>query len=127
MDDPPATYELIFRPREGYLHALIRSDTMTADMATEYLGRVAEKCDELYCDRVLIERDVPVTLSDSDLFHVTQYFFGLMGNRRVAFVNPHAKINEYMDFGITISTNRGANFRLFNGVAEAEAWLAPLG
>jgi hypothetical protein len=56
MDDPPATYELSFRLREGYLHTLIRSDTMTTEMAMEYLGRVAEKCDELCRERLLLER-----------------------------------------------------------------------
>jgi hypothetical protein len=39
-------------------------------------------------------------------------------------VNRHAKIHDEMNFAMTIGTNRGANYRLFDNVEEADAWLS---
>ena len=37
-------------------------------------------------------------------------------------VNP-TKITSEMEFAVMIATNRGANYRLFSSVPEAEEWL----
>lgn len=123
MSDLTHEYELTFERRPEYLHARIRSETMDQPMAYEYLRKVADKCRQVKATKLMLERDVPVMLKDIDLFHTTQFFLELIRGVRVAFVNPYIEIHEDMDFAITIGTNRGADYRLFNGVIEAEAWL----
>lgn len=123
MDQPLPNYELTFYQRDGYLHALIRSDTMTAEMAVEYLAAVAAECRKSKNELLLLERDVPVMLNDIDLFNTTKYFLDLIGDRYVAFVNPHLAIVKDMDFAILVGTNRGANYQLFNNVPDAVEWL----
>ncbi len=124
MSDPIQEYELTFDERPEYLHARIRSATMDQPTAREYLSKVANKVHQVKASKLMLERDVPVMLKDVDLFHTTQFFLNLIGGGiRVAFVNPYIQILEDMDFAITIGTNRGANYRLFDGVIEAEAWL----
>lgn len=123
MSELSQPYELTFEMRQGYLHARIRSESMDQPTALEYLRIVAERCTEEKAERLMLERDVPVMLKDVDLFYTTQYFLDLIRGTRVAFVNPYIEIQDDMDFAITIGTNRGADYRLFNGVVEAEAWL----
>lgn len=123
MSEPLHDYELKFERRPEYLHARIRSETMDQSMAHEYLAKVAEEVHSVKATKLMLERDVPVMLKDVDLFHTTQYFLNLIRGVRVAFVNPYIEIHDDMDFAVTIGTNRGANYRLFKGVVEAEAWL----
>ena len=123
MADIFKSYVLTWDERLGYLYAHLWSHQMTAEIAFEYLREAAEKCKELGYDKLLIYRDVPVMLPDADLFEATTFFLKLMEGRRVAFVNPHAEIAEDMDYAVTIGTNRGANYRLFNNFEPAEKWL----
>src|SRR4029077_6336709 len=122
MHDTTKPYELTFEERDGYLYARIKADTMNREMALAYLGEIADKCAELNCRLLILERDVPVMLPSGDLFFTTQDFMNMMKGRRVAFVNPHSTIENHMDFAITIGTNRGADFALHNTVAAAEKW-----
>ena len=125
--NPPAKpYELAFEERPEYLYAVVRSDTMQRDTALAYLTEIADKCAQLGCKRLLIERDVPVMLPDGDLFFVTNAFLELIKGRIVAVVNPHATLQDDMQFAITIGTNRGGNYKLFDNVPAAEKWLLRL-
>ncbi len=102
-------------------HATVSTDSQVWAVETTRLRVV---CTDPQHPTLMLERDVPVMLKDVDLFHTTQFFLNLIGGGiRVAFVNPYIQIHEDMDFAITIGTNRGANYRLFDGVIEAEAWL----
>ena len=116
-------YELRFEKRPDYLLAEVESGQMNETTAREYLGKIAAKCSETGAEAVLIIRDVPVMLADGDLFDITNYFLSLIGDRNVAFVNPHAEISEDMEFAIRIGTNRGGMYHLFSTVEEAERWI----
>jgi hypothetical protein len=96
---------------------------MNFSIAREYLTEVGEKCTELDCTSVLIERDVPVMLPVGDLLFATDFFRQLMKGRRVAFVNPHERIQTDMQVAIIMGTNRGADYHLFPTVEAAEKWL----
>lgn len=116
-------YELTFIEKDGFLHVVVRSQTIDRDSACSYLSKVAEKCDSDGYTRVLIERDIPVMLPFADLFLTTEYFLGLMKGRRVAFVNSHSSNGEDMNLAIMIGTNRGASYELFSDSESAMEWL----
>src|SRR5690606_13789805 len=116
-------YELRFEERPDYLYAVIRSDRMNAKIARSYLSEIAEKVNELNVDHLMIVRDVPVMLPDGDLFATTNFFLEKMRGKFVAFVNPHEKISEDMEFAIRIGTNRGGLYGLFVSAEDAEQWL----
>ena len=123
MNDPSKKYKLTFEPRSGYLYAFIKSDTMDTKMAAAYLGEIAEMCHEMRADRLLIERDVPVMLPDSDLFFTTNDFANVMKGIKVAFFNPYTAIADNMTFAVLIGNNRGASFTVHNTITDAENWL----
>lgn len=117
------TFKLTFEERSGYLYACVAAPTIDRKSALEYLHSVAEQVKSREVDRLMLERDIPVMLPASDLFFTTQDFLKMIGRTRVAFVNPHTSIEEEMKFAMTIGTNRGANYRLFDNIPDAEAWL----
>lgn len=110
--------------RQRYLYALVRAEDIDRATALAYLREVADECERQGCDRVLLERDIPVMLPDGDLFFTTHDFFGMMAGRRVAFINPHVPIDADMDFAVAIASSRGAPFRLCRDIKSAEKWLA---
>jgi len=83
---PPARipYELKFEKRDNYLYALVRAKDIDRDTAVDYLGRIADRCEDLECSKVLIERDIPVMLSDSDLYFTTNDFLRMLDGVKVA-------------------------------------------
>lgn len=123
MSGASDTYEITFEERPGYLYALVRSTSMTVEMALDYLTQVAAKRAALSVHRLMLERDVPVMLNDLDLYHTTKYFLNQIKGTKVAFVNPHSQIDDDMDFAVLIGVNEGANYRLFDNPASAEEWL----
>jgi hypothetical protein len=123
MDDVIKFYELRFEQRPGYLYANIKADQMTREIALGYLREIANECARLRCTRLLIERDVPVMMPAGDLFFTATEFLEMIKGVRVAFVNPYAGIEKEMGFAVTISTNRGADYYLFDNLADADKWL----
>lgn len=117
-------YKLTFEQRPGYLYARVEAETIDRESALAYLREVADKCSEMSCERLLLERDIPVMLSDADLLFTTDDFQKMMHDIRVAFINPHLTIEDGMGFAMTIANNRGAVFKLHRNVGEAEKWLA---
>lgn len=127
MASPDLSYKLTFELRPEYLFVGVESDDMNEEMALDYLGKIGAKAREEGIDRLMVVRNVPVMLSDADLFTTTNFFMGLMSGKRVAFVNPHAAIADDMEFAIRIGTNRGAVYGLFDNEQSAEEWLLDLG
>lgn len=123
MSEPSELYELTFDERPDYLYACVKADKMTREIALSYLSKIADECTRLRCKRLVIERDVPVMLADSDLFFTTSDFTKMIKGVRVAFVNPHSNIDDHMEFAMIIGTNRGARFSLHSTVKEAEVRL----
>jgi hypothetical protein len=116
-------YDLIFDERPNYLYACVRADDIDRDTALDYLQKVAGRASGSDYDRMMLERDIPVMLSSTDVFFTMQDFLKMVGTMRVAFVNKHATIESEMEFLVLIGTNRGAKYRLFRDVGDAEKWL----
>jgi hypothetical protein len=123
MSETAKPYELTFEERDGYLYARVKCATMTREIALDYLGVIAGECSRLKYKLMVIERDVPVMLPDSDLFFTTNDFTRMMRGIRVAFVNPHGELDDHMDFAMMIGTNRGARFTHHKTIESAERWL----
>jgi hypothetical protein len=123
MTTPTKPFELTFEDRTSYLYARVNAETIDRPNALKYLKEVADRCNDTGCERLMLCRDIPVMLSDADLFFTTTDFLKMIGTTRVAFVNPHAEIAKEMDFAILIGSNRGGNYKLFNNEFEAETWL----
>lgn len=117
-------YELFFERRTDYLYALVRAAYIDRPTELAYLRAIADECERLNCDRVLLERDIPVMLPEADLFFTTHDFFAMMEGRKVAYLNPHVPIDDEMDFAVGIASSRGASFRLCRDLTAAEEWLS---
>lgn len=126
MNEPTKPYELIFETRPQYLYARVTSETISPAMVVDYLHRVTERCHELEQTRLMIERDIPATLSETDIFF-TGTEFSQMGieRLRIAFVDERAGNTDHLEFAMLVANNRGAHVELFHNVADAESWLNP--
>ncbi len=116
-------YELMLEPRPGYLYARIKADTITDKVAMRYLRKVTARCRALKCDRLLLHRDIPSMLPTGSLFFLASEFQQRVRGIRVAFVNPYPSNEPDLTFGVTVGTNRGADYAVFDNDADAEAWL----
>jgi hypothetical protein len=123
MPSPRKSYELTFEERPGYLFVRINADAITLETALEYLQEIADKFEELGTRRAILERDIPTTLSDADLYFVVQHMIQIMGDRRLAVVNSFTSNQESMAFATLVSANRGAQYRAFDNITDAEAWI----
>jgi hypothetical protein len=123
MADPTKPYELTFDAREHYLYVHIHADAITRETVLAYLTEIAEECSRLEYRRLMIHREVPVMLSEPDIFFVTNDFLGMVQGVTVAFVNPNITHEAAMRFAILVGTNRGAKFKAFPTVESAEKWL----
>lgn len=123
MTKLPKGYELNFVEHRDYLRAQVVAETIDRASAMEYLTAVAGECKRLDATRLMLVRQIPVMLPDADLFFTTTDFLKMIGDLRVAFVNPYSDIHEEMDFAILIGVNRGANYQLFSSESAAGAWL----
>ncbi len=124
MDDVSDQYSLEFEELPDWLQVTVRADVWTPAMADDYNRRVAEKMESTNPERVLILRDVPVTLHALAVFQLmTDFVEGVGRARKVAVVNPFPALKEDLNFAIGVANNRKANYKLFETVPEAEAWL----
>lgn len=123
MSDSATPYDLTFEVREHYLYVCVKAPSIDRESALAYLTEIAQRRASVKSRRLMIVRDIPVMLSDSDLFFTTRDFLEMIGTTKVAFVNPHASIEDGMNFAMTIGINRGANYHLFGNTDSAERWL----
>lgn len=124
MNDLTKPYDLIFETRPQYLYARVTSETISPEMVVEYLHEVTEKCRKLAHTRLMIERDIPATLSETDIFF-TGTEFAHMGIEaiRIAFVDGRAENTDHLEFAMLVANNRGGHVELFHSVPDAESWL----
>lgn len=123
MNDPCKSYKLTFEARPHYLYAHIKAETMTRRTAQIYLREIADECLRLRYRRLLIERDVPMMLSDLDVFGVANDFFDMVKFVRIAVVSPYEDHEDALRFAVLVGTNRGARFAAHPTIWEAEKWL----
>jgi hypothetical protein len=123
MDDPTTGYELTFEERPGYLYVRIQASAITEEIAKNYLREIAARCVETGCERLMLYRDIPEMLADAPLFFISADFQQQIRGTKTAFVNPYAANEDSFDFAVRVSTNRGADYAVFNTTSAAEKWL----
>ena len=117
-------YELTFDRRPFYLHAFIKSDAMSVDISLRYLREIADKCITLRYTRLMIERSIPQTLSESELETVAIEFILMgMADIKVAFLDKRAENLEPLRSAMIARNSRGAWADVFTNIDEAERWL----
>jgi hypothetical protein len=123
MDNADQGYELSFEERSDYLYAHVRAEHVMVETVIEYLNKMADKCGELGYNRLMIDRDVPVTLSTVDMFAAVADITPRMVGRRTVLIDRDAEHQAAWDFARMVSNNRGGQFAVMTSVPEGEAWL----
>jgi hypothetical protein len=123
MTAPIKPYQLTFTVHPEYLYANLTGKTISVQIIRDYISEIVAKCDETGRRRILLYRDIPAVLSGGEVFHTVNESLSALAGKKLALVNPHADIEEKIDFGMTVGQNRGGNYRSFKTVADAEAWL----
>lgn len=123
MTTPSKPYLLTFSVHPEYLYANLSGDTISAEIIRDYIREIVAKSGETGKHRILLYRDIPVVLSGGEVFFTVNESLDALSGKKLALVNPHAAIETAIDFGVTVGQNRGGNYRSFNNVAAAEAWL----
>lgn len=116
-------YSLIFTLHPRYLFAELKSDIITIGMIHDYVSELVAKSDETGKDHILLVRDIPVVLSQGEVFHTVSESLNALRGKKLALVNPYAAIGPDLEFGMTVGKNRGGDYATFNNIADAEAWL----
>ena len=116
-------YELMSEPRSDYLYISIRSENPEFEMSKPVWGEIAEACSNDKCEKILIQADVPQSLSIADLHWLRREFSktGIL-DCRIA-VADRRKRQILNRFAAIASANRGIVIRVFPTADAAEEWL----
>jgi hypothetical protein len=123
MNEADKQYELTLEERPGYLYARVEANKITEEIAMGYLHEVTDRCRDIDCARLLVDREIPEMLPDGALFFVAAEFQKMIKGIRVAFVNKFVSNDDALDFAVRVGMNRGADYGTFNNLADAERWL----
>jgi len=123
MTDLTTQYNLTFDNRSEYLYAHLKADKISVAIIRDYVTKIVAKSAETGKDRILLHRDIPIVLTEADVFYTVRESLDVFRSNKLALVNPYADIQKEVEFGMTVGQNRGANYRVFSNDADAEAWL----
>ena len=123
MTTPSKPYLLTFTVHPKYLYANLTGEAISVEIIRDYVTEIVAKSDETRKRRILLYRDIPTVLSEGEVFFTVNQSLEALARKKLALVNPHEAIDESVDFAVTVGQNRGGNYRSFNNVADAEAWL----
>ena len=112
--------------KEGYLHVRITGDN-DAPTIRRYLEDTLKACAKEKCANVLIEENLEgPRLRIGEIHQIIAEKVGAVREalRLMAFVDAHPRReSSNVEFGETVSRNRGMMVRGFGTVKEAETWL----
>jgi hypothetical protein len=123
MAEPSDTYQLSFEVRPEYLYAELRARSISEEIIRGYVTELVAKSRESGRDRILLYRDIPAIMATYQVFSTVNESLNALRGKKLALVNPHASIDEDLEFGLTVGQNRGGNYRRFTNIPDAEAWL----
>ncbi len=113
-----------FEVHPEYLPARISSDQNDAGVIVAAFSRIAEKCGETGCQKLLVEHEKPESLTMGEAFNAAQGVVGLsfMGIR-IADVDRDILHLETTKFGELVAVNCGVREQAFASLDEAVTWL----
>lgn len=123
MTPDSKAYNLTFEKRDGYLYACIKSPSITRSTALDYLSEIANKCAELRCKSLIIERDIPAVMPTADALQAISEFIRMSRGVRTAFVNPYGAVGEPLKKVIDSGSAEGGDVAYFTTVEDAAAWV----
>jgi hypothetical protein len=117
-------YSLSFDFREKYLHVVVTGKSAVFDVMNGYFRKIADKCRQHACDRVLMFNRVSQIPAFMVYFRIVSELHDMgYGNIRLAIVNELNHTPENDQFAETVAGNRQVTLRTFPTVDEAEPWL----
>ena len=120
--DAERAYTIEMDERGEYIYVLVTGDKLTANIAAGYWNEIAQKCFEIDCRKILIEKNFKEGVGPDEMLHMADHVGGLLPNRSIAFVDRynHDSINE---LGKPLARNRSITMQIFDNVDDAERWL----
>src|SRR5436190_13346169 len=119
-DENTKPYQLRFESREGYLYAGVMCGKLTAADKAAYLKEIANKCAEVDCNGVLIDRSVAESVPEGSLYPVAIETQKAFGEKRLAFVNSELGVFGSLEFFKQAYKSLGGHCDVFDTVADAE-------
>lgn len=116
------SYTMEIEDRGEYLWALVGGEKLTAAISAAYWTEIAEKCDELGLNKILIEKNFRESVGPAEMLEMADNLGRLLPTKRIAFLDryDHESINE---LGKKLARNRDVMMQTFKNVDDAERWL----
>src|SRR4030095_8850464 len=96
-------YQIRFEQRPNYLYAHAKAETLNQETALAYVKEIVDEAVRRDHKRLIVERDIPATLSSGEQFFATEAFTGMITGMRVVFINPYPELDDDMNFAKTIA------------------------
>ena len=121
MSETP-DYTIEMESRGEYLWVLVGGERLTADISRRYWEEIADKCDELGCRKILIEKNFRESVGPAEMLQMAENLGKLLPTSHIAFHDrhDHTSINE---LGKKLARNRDVMMQTFKDVRDAERWL----
>lgn len=115
-------YTLAVEEHDSYVYAIAGGDKLTAQISAAYWNEIAEKCFEIECKKILIEKDFIDGVGPTEMLMMADHLGSLLPGWRIAFVDRygHDDINE---LGKKLARNRDVMMQIFENTSDAEKWL----
>jgi hypothetical protein len=115
-------YTIQFEDRGDYLYVLVGGKKLTAEISARYWREIADACDFLKRDKIMIEKDFLEPVSPPEMLQMGEYLGKLLPNYKIAFLDRHGNqtINE---LGKRVARTHEVKMQLFKNRKEAEQWL----
>jgi hypothetical protein len=123
MAELSGLYQLSFEVRPKYLYAELRARSISEEIIRGYVAELVAKSRESGRDLILLYRDIPAIMAAHQMFSTVSESLDALRGKKLALVNPHASIDDDLEFGLTVGQNRGGNYQRFTNIPDAEAWL----
>ncbi|CAN5327634.1 hypothetical protein BH20ACI2_BH20ACI2_14730 [soil metagenome] len=119
----PSGYEIEYIERKEYLSAKITGPSLCGPTALAYLAEIVIRSAELRHKKLLLDRDIPAALDESDMFAAVNELVRMGSGMRIALVNRHIPTADTLEYAMNYGREIGADFKYFNDTSEAERWL----
>jgi len=113
-------YDLTLEERQGYLYACIKVTELDRNIALDCLAEIVARCADIRCKRMLVERDAPAGLDDTDFLISMTDLVRMSAGVKIAFVNKHVNRDPLSGNGMN---GHAADYKHFRATKPAETWL----
>ncbi|HMT08877.1 MAG TPA: hypothetical protein PKA82_12800 [Pyrinomonadaceae bacterium] len=116
-------YKIAFTVHTEYLYVHLKAEDVSDGSISAYVSDIVAKSEETGLDKIILYRDIPVANNEASVFKTVSASLEELYGKKLAIVNPYEELNDVLKFGMTVGSNRGGNYEVFDTVEEAEKWL----